>query len=221
MTIQLKQVIISFESNKPFHENVHQLRGFFATQFNEFMYLHQHNHDKFLYQYPLVQYKMINKKPYVVGIQEGGELLKYIFDQFTEITLGNTVYSIVEKEIKIKTVSFGLSNELITYSFLTPWYGLNRFNYKKFYQLPSWENRHAFLEHTLIGNILSMSKSLKYQVLKKIECQLFTHMIKTEAKNYQIIGFLGHFTTNFIIPEYLGLGKSVSRGFGTIQQITI
>jgi len=31
-----------------------------------------------------------------------------------------------------------------------------------------------------------------------------------------MIGFLGKFQVNFNIPDYLGLGKSVSRGFGTI-----
>ena len=32
------------------------------------------------------------------------------------------------------------------------------------------------------------------------------------------VGFVGKFKVNFKIPDYLGLGKSVSRGFGTIKK---
>jgi len=33
------------------------------------------------------------------------------------------------------------------------------------------------------------------------------------------LGFLGAFTVNFSIPDYWGIGKSVSRGFGTIRKL--
>jgi hypothetical protein len=32
------------------------------------------------------------------------------------------------------------------------------------------------------------------------------------------MGFLGTFSVNFNIPDYLGLGKSVSRGFGPVKK---
>ncbi len=32
----------------------------------------------------------------------------------------------------------------------------------------------------------------------------------------QMEGFLGTFFVNFEIPDYWGIGKSVSRGFGTV-----
>ena len=31
-----------------------------------------------------------------------------------------------------------------------------------------------------------------------------------------MLGFLGSFSVNFEIPVYWGIGKSVSRGFGTV-----
>ena len=33
------------------------------------------------------------------------------------------------------------------------------------------------------------------------------------------LGFLGTFSVNFDIPDYWGIGKSVSRGFGTIERV--
>jgi hypothetical protein len=34
-----------------------------------------------------------------------------------------------------------------------------------------------------------------------------------------MIGFLGNFSVNFEIPDYWGIGKSVSRGFGTVKRV--
>jgi len=34
-----------------------------------------------------------------------------------------------------------------------------------------------------------------------------------------MVGFKETFAVNFELPNYIGLGKSVSRGFGTIKRI--
>jgi hypothetical protein len=34
-----------------------------------------------------------------------------------------------------------------------------------------------------------------------------------------MLGFLGTFSVNFEIPDYWGIGKSVSRGFGTVMKV--
>ncbi|MDW7733279.1 MAG: hypothetical protein SCH66_12745, partial [Methanolobus sp.] len=65
---------LSLTSTRPFKESGAQLRGFFATKFNEYELLHQHDTDKFIYQYPMVQYKMIGRTPMVIGINEGAEV---------------------------------------------------------------------------------------------------------------------------------------------------
>ncbi|MGD0951668.1 MAG: CRISPR-associated endonuclease Cas6 [Methanotrichaceae archaeon] len=38
-------------------------------------------------------------------------------------------------------------------------------------------------------------------------------------KGTSVIGFRGDFMANFMIPDFMGLGKSVSRGFGTIERL--
>ena len=35
-----------------------------------------------------------------------------------------------------------------------------------------------------------------------------------------MLGFIGTFSVNFEIPDYWGVGKSVSRGFGTVKRQT-
>ena len=98
---------LTLGSNRPIHGSAHELRGFFATKFTEYTELHQHNVDKFIYRYPVVQYKMIGNVPTVIGINEGAEVLKEIYDEYNEIRLGENTYQIVERGSQSKTRNLG------------------------------------------------------------------------------------------------------------------
>ena len=73
------------------------------------------------------------------------------------------------------------------------------------------------LSKMLVGNLLSMSKGLGYTVPARIEAETTLNSIKTKLKRVEVIGFIGSFRTNFEIPDFFGIGKSVSRGFGTVE----
>ena len=76
------------------------------------------------------------------------------------------------------------------------------------------------LEKILIGNIQSMSKSLGYTVLASIEAKIIElKEVQRKLKGNPMLGFLGTFSVNFEIPDYWGIGKSVSRGFGTGKKL--
>lgn len=211
---------LTLGSTCPIHGSAHQLRGFFATKFNEYTELHQHNADKFIYCYPVVQYKMIGNVPTVIGINEGAEVLKQIFDEYQEIRLGENTYQIVERGISLKDEVFGISDKIRSYEFATPWLALNQENYKKFYTLKGVPDRDEFVRKILIGNLISMSKSLGYDVPGQIKCDAQVHFRKDRLKDVSVMTFTGTFQANFLIPDNLGIGKSVSRGFGAVRQIT-
>jgi len=143
---------LTLGSTRPIHGSAQELRGFFATKFNEYIELHQHNVDKFVYRYPVVQYKMIGHVPTVIGINEGAEVLKRIFDEYQEIRLGENTYQIVERGISLKDEEFGLSDKIHAYEFVTPWLALNQENYRKFYTLKGKAERDEFLRKILTGN---------------------------------------------------------------------
>ena len=65
-----------------------------------------------------------------------------------------------------------------------------------------------------------MSKSLGYTVPAPIESTI-QHLreVKTSLKGTPMLGFLRTFSVNFEIPDYWGIGKSVSVGFGTVVKI--
>ena len=73
------------------------------------------------------------------------------------------------------------------------------------------------LSQILIGNFISLSKSLDYTVPKDIKIVgLKVKEKDCNLKGNSMLGFLGTFSVNFEIPDYWGIGKSVSRGFGSV-----
>jgi len=216
----LKTLTLKLESDKKITENAHQLRGFFAAKFNEYVLLHQHKAGKFVYSYPLIQYKMIDSIPTIISIDEGTEVLKEIYDGYDSLKLGKKEYKIYERQIIIKEQMFGVSDSIYEYQFLTPWLALNEKNYEKYIKFGTWEKKKILLAKVLIGNIISMSKSLGYTVLESIKANILKlKEVKTSLKGVPMLGFLGDFSVNFEIPDYFGIGKSVSRGFGTVKRV--
>lgn len=217
--IDLEIFTLTLESDRPIVGSAAQLRGYFATKFNEYVLLHHHNADTLVYRYPLVQYKIIDEKPTVIGINEGSDLLKEIFHLSPSIRLGKDEYRIVREGVDVRQVSFGLDEMLRTYEFATPWMALNQENYHAFYEAKNTAERHDLLRRTLTGNILSMSKSLGYQVPGQIRVEVRVRPLKRRLKDVNVMAFTGRFHANFQIPDLLGIGKSVSRGFGAVRQV--
>lgn len=215
----LKILEMTFRSTEELQRNVPSMRGFFASRFNDLIELHNHNTDKFVYSYPLVQYKFIGKLPLLIGINEGTEILKEIFDKFDTINLNGKEYEIIERTMTIRKEEFGLSNHIYFYEFLTPWFALNQKNYEKFKLAMNNEEKVELLRNTLKGNLLSMSKSLGYTVPGQIKCDIDLLPTKSKYKSNDITSFDGGFMANFAIPDYLGIGKSVSKGFGIVRKV--
>jgi len=197
-----------------------QLRGFFADNFGNWHLLHQHLPDGGLrYRTPLIQYKILMGEPFVLGINEGADILQQIFPEITHLKVGTEEYDITEKRLFIRTDEFGTTADFIPYAFLTPWLALNQENYEAYQKYGSWQKRRELLSKILVGNILSIAKGINYTVTEPITVK-FDHLreTRTTLKGTPMLGFLGDFQINFAIPEYWGIGKSVARGFGTIAR---
>jgi hypothetical protein len=42
---------------------------------------------------------------------------------------------------------------------------------------------------------------------------------QTHFKDQKMLAFSGDFVTNAVLPDLAGIGKAVSRGFGSVQKI--
>ncbi len=216
----LKILRLTLRSDAPMRgEDAAKLRGFFATSFNEHALLHQHVTDKLIYKYPLIQYKMLEGDSLVLGINEGAEVLKEIYDKFDEINLGGRKYSIMERGITLKSEEFGCTEAIFSYRFATPWLALSQDNYPKYLNADR-EEKQNLLRRILVGNLLSASKGLGY--VAKEHIRLEVGRMRDEIcllKGTKVTGIRGEFTATFAIPQFMGLGKSVSRGFGAVAEL--
>jgi len=146
-------------------------------------------------------------------------VLKEIYDQYDRITLGDNTYEIVERNITLREEAFGISHQILSYRFITPWLALNQRNYERYFRLDR-SGQKNLLRRTLVGNILSMAKGLDYVVTSQIRLDIgrVRHRMRT-VKGVNMLGIECDFMVNFAIPDYLGLGKSVSRGFGAVVKV--
>lgn len=191
-----------------------ELRGFLGYLFvNEPEF---HHHSDSSYHYPLIQYKKVHGKMLIVGLDEYATVVYNKMVQLENIITQNEKARISNIDITLN--NFAVHEEYCVYKFLSPWIALNSKNYLKFKLARA--NRKEILEKILIGNLLSMLKGLGIRIDFKINTDIRKSIqIKTEAHKNQFAAFYSEFATNIAIPKFLGLGKSVSKGFGVIERI--
>ena len=200
------------------NRNSAKIRGYFGNKFIENIELHNHLHNKLLYSYPKVQYKTLQNIPFIIAIENSIPKLHNVIMQVEQIIIDNKVYNCEDVQIQLETKFLNISNKQKKYTFLSPWLCLNQKNYKEYKNLDECDKK-IFLDKILIGNILSMCKGLDICVNDKIIVNTNVREISSNFKNNKMISFYGDFYTNFNIPNYFGIGRSVSRGFGMIKYI--
>lgn len=219
----IQNVTIQFPEITLKTRDAHKLRGYFGNLFKEYSPL-LHNHyetGELRYKYPLVQYKVINNIATLVALQEGAQLLSQLFLKIRELKIDGQVYPVLSKNIKSELVNIGYSEELKEYRFQTVWMGLNQENHLRYIRLDDQSEKNKLLDKVLTGNVLSFLKGLNIFLEPNqrlmAKCRLTEK--STRFKDKDMMAFSGSFVINAQLPDGIGLGKAVSRGFGTIENI--
>jgi len=200
-----------------------QLRGYFGNVFREHSpLLHNHYDDgSTRYAYPLVQYKVIGGTPMLVGLHEGAKLLAELFFQMKTLDIAGQKYPVMERDISFQNTAVGLQDRLTDYRFATLWMPLNQQNYVE-YQQKNHDERRSMLGRILTGNLLSFFKGIGLflpegmRIMATVRPQ---EEKRTGFKDNLMMAVGGEFTTNAQLPDWIGLGKSVSRGYGVVERL--
>lgn len=221
----LHTLSISFPEIHLHTRDAHKLRGFFGSYFREHSpLLHNHLEDGsgLRYAYPLVQYKVLRNVPQLLGLREGADLLRDLFLQIDKLEIEGKTYPVYAKNIDYRATEVGVVQDLFHYRFDTLWMALNEENYAA-YRTYEDERRRQQLESILRRNLANVLKSLdvahdkeNHLILAKLN--RLTEK-QTRFKGNAMLAFEGSFTTNVSLPDHIGIGKAVSRGFGAIRRV--
>jgi len=215
----LKIFSLTLEPDDPIQFSIAELRSYFTGKLGEYTVLHKSNDDGFIHRYPAVQCKGIKNSLVVIGISQGAEVLKQLSLAEDKIMAGKNTCTILTRDAAICREEFGISGTTNTYEFLMPWLALNQQNQRKFYDLKGKPERDEFMRKILLKNLETLSKSLDYKTPVPITCKAKIRFSIERMNGENIMVFLGKFRTNLRIPDYFGIGQSVSQGFGTIKSI--
>lgn len=199
--------------------DAHKLRGFFGNLFKEKSEL-LHNHyanGKSKYAYPLVQYKVIDKLPVLVGLGEGAELLVNLFLKIDYLDIDGHNIPVYAKNISQHLFEPEVGEELYQYAFKTLWMALNQENYERYRKMND-KGKKAFLNQQLVNNTLSFYKGIGYRTENRIMAKANVTEKQTKFKERNMLAFKGNFVINAKLPDFVGIGKAVSRGFGCVMQ---
>lgn len=218
---QIRILTIRFTENI-YQEEVPYFRGAVLARLGDEANVLFHNHDgkgKYRYSYPLIQYKRINRKASVVCIEDGADMIGHFLSQCAdkEFQIGNrTIRMELESVIPSKTL-VQLWEEPLRYT-LRKWLPLNRDNYKRYNEAESITERVSLLESILKGNLLSMCKGLGISLSNQIQLSILdiSNQRLVRHKDIKLMSFDVEFKTNLSIPDYMGIGKNASLGYGTI-----
>ena len=180
-----------------------------------------HNHigdDGFRYSYPLIQYKRINRKAAIVCFGEGCSTVGEFFaTQNMKFMMGKQLVELNLERLQPRKFVIQVWDTMFTYT-LRKWLPFNQDNYRKFTSIEGIAEKALFLQNILIGNMLSMTKGLGIHIDKEIQCNI-TEVSSpriVRAKGVKLMSFDIEFKSNLSIPDYAGIGKHASIGYGTI-----
>ncbi len=193
------------------------LRGSVAGQVDRPEF-HQHVGDHLIYRHPLIRYDIDSDDAVIAGLAEGSMLLRAV-PPFDEFTLGGTRHRVLDYRREMNRVDIGPTSRPIVYGFRTPYLALNQENHVTWERGRS-EDRRRLLERVVVGNMLSLSKSIGLHVEDRISAEVDLEAVgPQEVKpGVCLLGFLGRVRINFALPDGWGIGKSSSRGFGTLNR---
>ncbi|MBO5632471.1 MAG: hypothetical protein J5965_25735 [Aeriscardovia sp.] len=217
---RIPYITIVFE-NRLMQREIPLFRGAIISKVPErYVLFHNHLNSGFRFAYPLIQYKLINGKAALFCIGKGTDEIRHFFSN------SDMHLSIGEKESIFKVENTWAKqwilqtwNDSFSYS-LHRWVPFNKNNYNKYLNSEGLIEKVNLLESILIGNILSMSNTLGHHFDSPVECKIIkvNNPRPYYHKGILLQGFDILFNTNVYLPNYIGIGKGASMGFGVIKQ---
>lgn len=179
-----------------------------------------HNHlggDGLRFAYPMVQYKIVDGRPTVVGLGMRRELAGLRGRMALDVGRETRLFEVAA----VETVPYvpAVEDGPTMYA-LSRYLPLNADNAARFEAMPALTDRVCLLERTITANILSFFKGVGFRCADAVDVAISS--IEAESRlRYKGVFFRGFdltFIANVRLPDAIGLGKSPSVGFGVLSR---
>jgi len=187
----------------------------------EHILFHNHLDKNFLYKYPVIQYKQIGRNPTIICVDFGvDEIHKYFENKSWDIEISGRVLEMKIKKLVMNQFVMNVWEKHFDYN-IKNWIALNQENISKYLEIKGLSDRIIFLEKVLTANILSFAKGIEWTIEKPVEIKIkeILSVNNVSLKQKKMLGFDVDFSTNVFLPNFIGLGKSVSLGFGVVKSV--
>ena len=218
---KLRTLLVTF-TNDIKHAPISAFRGAVIEKVGrEHQLFHNHNGDNFIYQYPLIQYKKIGGRPGIFCLDDGVDEIHKLFEHRSwTIDLQGEKVNLKVDRLDMKTTHINVWEKSFDYS-LWNWQALNEENWPKYLQLDSMVEKVGMLEKILTANILSFAKGIDWHIEKPVKVVIKDVKLERDSrmKDIKVRTFVVDFRSNVFLPDFVGLGKGVSKGFGVVKKI--
>jgi len=180
---------------------------------------HNHTEDGYRYGYPLIQYKLLQGRVALVGVNQGANELLWLRPYLSrELHIGYKEIPFEVLSIENAEVQIGVSTRTMRYR-LSNWLPLNQKNDKLFHSTKDEGERLMLLEGILTNNIVAFFQAFDYNPSEQIRCRIERRgpIEKVMYKDVQMRAVDIDFITNALLPPNIGIGKGSSLGHGIVE----
>jgi hypothetical protein len=146
------------------------------------------------------------------------EIQKYFSQSDWSLEFSGETHKMGIEELHVHQFDIRVMETINTYS-IKNWIALNDSNHKAYIEGSPTE-KIEILEKSLAGHIVSFTKGIDYKPETRFEVKLNgfpqTHPVK--IKKMTTMGFNVDSKTDLFLPNFIGLGKGVSKGYGVVTQ---
>ena len=183
---------------------------------------HNHRESNLLhYRYPLIQYRIKDKKAAIWALQEGVDPLRSVL-----LSSGGT-FIMNNKKQALKIMRLEERDYILRFTSkpkqykLFNWLALNHENYIKWLDCVDMKARVELLEKILSNHLMAFVMSIDWKLPERLEVSLqFIQQVKqVKCHNVSMLSFNVAYTTNVVLPPDIAIGKAVSHGFGWQQPV--
>ncbi len=210
-------IISCVSTDKPVRKTSYQVKGVLMKELPKEKFVpHINGKYRFDFLYPRIQVKILNEKIYLIGIKEGVEPILELNEKLEKMNFGNITFNVENIKYEVYKKNFEEKNQLFHYKFLNPWVALNQMNMKKFKTIKNNE-KEMFLNKLLGQNIAFLAKEFNVEIKKSIYIDISLDKLDVETMEDGKTGsFEGSFKTNIILPNLIGVGNGITKGYGVI-----